>query len=269
VEVVADGFLTATREVTLERGQRQSLAVALDRDDEAPMWRIPPKWTLDLGASFLVVPTFGGDVAGGCDDACERPVGMGFLGLLHGSYELGSGVGFGLEAGYLIATQEVRGRSTSLQPRGMATPTSGTVDDDLRLSGFLGGATIGYHAGAEWPITLQLGAGIMVGELRDERAGSFTAQRGGTFDAYPLADFQTATYFYLDPGIRAGFRFAEHFELAASVQALMLIGISTPTWDNSLELAAGADGVASYADDELMGGFVMMVAPGLNLRYDY
>jgi hypothetical protein len=208
-------------------------------------------------------------VAGGCEEGCERPVGLGFLGLLHGSYELGSGVGFGLEAGYLFASQQVRDRSTTLTPHGMPAATAGGVDDDLRLHGFVGGATIGYHAGSEVPISLQLGAGIMAGEVRDERAGRFAAQHGGTFDAYPVAVFDAATYFYADPEIRVGYRFAEHFELALSVQALMLIGISTPTWDSSLELAAGSDGVATYAEEELMGGFVMMVAPGLNLRYDY
>jgi hypothetical protein len=269
VEVKAEGFLSASRAVALQKGQRETVEVALERDEEAPLWRIPPKWTVDLGTSLLIAPTLGGEVAGNCGGGCSRTVGLGALAMLHGSYELGSGLGFGLEAGYLFASQSVSGREGTLQPHGLATATPGLVDDSLRYQAFIGGAALGYHLGSDFPVTLRVGAGVVTGQLRDERTGTFQAQHGGSFAASPVADFEWATYFYVDPAIRAGYRFAEHFELSASLQALMLIGISTPRWDKTLELGAGSDGAASYADEQLMGGFVLMIAPGLNLRYDY
>ena len=57
--------------------------------------------------------------------------------------------------------------------------------------------------------------------------------------------------------------------LTASVQALMLIAISAPKWNPDLELAAGSDGAGAYADEAVMGDFVISVAPGANLRYDF
>ena len=269
VEVKAEGFLDASRDVTLQKGQREVVDLVLERDEEAPMWRVPAKWTVDLATSLLIAPTFGGDVAGNCSGGCSRSVGLGVLAMLHGSYELGSGVGFGLEAGYLYAGQSLSGRDATIQPHGLSTPTPGLVDDSLRYQGFVGGAALGYHLSGDYPVTLRVGTGVVVGQLRDERNGVFQAQHGGSFSAYPVADFEWGTYYYVDPAIRAGFRFADNFELAASVQALMLIGISTPRWNKSLELAAGSDGVGSYADDQLMGGFVFMIAPGLDLRYDF
>ncbi len=269
VEVKAEGFLSETREVTLQKGERPVLDISLEQDEEAPMWRLPSKWTADVSGALVVVPTFGGDVAGGCSDGCERSVGLGGMALVHGSYELGSGLGFGLELGYLMAAQDVTDRESSLMPIGMSTATGGTADDSLRLQGFMAGATIGYHLGDGYPVVFRLGAGVLYGELRDERSGTYQAQNGGSFDAYPVADFASATYLYLDPGVRAGVRFAEHFELTAGVQALMLIAIAAPTWDDSTELGAGADGIGTYPDEQTLGDFVLGVAPGVNLRYDY
>jgi hypothetical protein len=208
-------------------------------------------------------------VAGACENNCSRSVGLGALALMHGTYELGSGLGFGLELGYLLGVQNVSDRDTVVNPHGAASPTPGTASDDMRLQGFVGGATIGYHLGEDFPFQLQLGAGVVVGEFRDERAGHFNAQHGGSFDAFPISDFSSATYFYVDPEIRAGVKLAEHLELSASVRVLMLIGLSTPTFSSETELAAGSDGIATYGADQLMGDFVLTVAPGLNLRYDY
>ena len=85
----------------------------------------------------------------------------------------------------------------------------------------------------------------------------------------PTVAFSSATFVYLDPGIRAGVRFAEKFELTASVQALMLIAVAPPKWDNTVEVNAGTDGIGTYADEQLTGGFVVGIAPGANLRYEF
>ena len=269
VEVKTDGFLPAVRVVQLEKGQRENVALQLERDDDAEIWRKPSKITVDVSTSFVVAPTFGGDVAGTCSGDCARSVGIGGLGLVHGGYEFGSGIGLGLEAGYLIATQDVEGRAGGLTPHGVATPNRGTVNDALRLTGFLAGVTAGYHVGERFPALFRLNAGVLVGQLRDERAGSFRSADGSSSIAtYPVVDFPTATYFFVDPEIRLGARFARHFEVSAGVQLLMLIAVNQPKWDQTIQLAAGPDGIGTYPADALTGGFVLMVAPGVSLRYD-
>ena len=268
VEVKTDGFLPVARTVALQKGQRETLTMQLERDDDAPLWRKPSKITFDVSTSFVLAPTFGGDVAGGCTGDCSRSLGLGGLMLLHGGYELGTGFGIGAQAGFLLATQDVTGRAGSLTPHGL-DPNSGTLDDALRLTAFIGGATAGYHFGQSLPVLLRLGAGVVVGEVRSERSGTFETTAGTLFNADPATDFQSATYFYAAPEIRVGTRFAGSFELSLGVQALMMFALSQPKWDKTIELPASTDGIGTYPDESLMGSFVLMLAPGASLRYDF
>ncbi|MBW2457108.1 MAG: PEGA domain-containing protein [Deltaproteobacteria bacterium] len=269
IEAKADGFLPASRTIELQKGQRENVAIKLEQDEDAPRWRKPSKWTVDVGASFVMAPTLGGDVADRCGDGCEDPMGLGGLFMVNGSYELGSGLGFGIELGYLIATKEVAKRESELTPNGTTTANVGTATDNLRLSALLAGASAGYHFGEDYPVTLRVGAGVLWGQLRNERSGHFPAQHGGEFDAFPVVDFPTATYVYIAPAARAGYRLTEHLELSVQIQALLLVGLSQPKWDESLEVAAATDGIARYSDETLMGSFVGMFAPGVDLRYTF
>lgn len=267
--IEAEGFLTAERTVELRPGTRETLAVELERDEDAPMWRKPPKWTVDGTAGFVVLPSFGGDVSDSCGQGCSAAPGVGALAMVHGGYELGNGLGFGLELGYFFASQDVSGRSAALVPNGLSEANSGTADDNLRLQGFLAGATVGYHLGEDYPVTFRLGAGVLVGQVRDERNGTFTTRDGDPYTTFPVATFSSATYFYADPSIRAGFRFAESWELTGIVQALLMVGISQPTFDETLEVGAASDGIGTYESETLTGTFFVAIAPGANLRYQF
>ncbi|WP_237245516.1 MULTISPECIES: PEGA domain-containing protein [Sorangium] len=269
VEVKADGFVSEARTVTLQKGQRQSLRVALELDEDAEIWRKPPKVTLDASASFLVAPTLGGEIMSGCGSGCSRGIGLGGLGMIHGGYELGSGIGVGIELGALFATQQIEGRPAGLRPVGYPEPLRGTASDALRVGGFLAGATFGYHVGEEFPALLRLGAGVLVDQVRDERTGRFRTTDGAWFNTAPVVDFAPATYFYVDPEARLGLRLGERWELSASLKLLLLIGLSKPAWDNTIELAAESDGIGTYAPESLMGDFVFMIAPGASLRYQF
>ncbi|AUX22727.1 hypothetical protein SOCEGT47_032340 [Sorangium cellulosum] len=269
VEVKADGFLPATRTVTLQKGQRQNLSVSLERDEDAEMWRKPPKITLDASASFLVAPTLGGEITSGCSGGCSSSLGLGGLGMIHGGYEFGSGLGLGVEAGVLFATQQIDERPAGLTPVGFRDPLRGTANDALRLTGFLAGATFGYHLGEAFPTLLRLGAGVLRGEVRDERTGRFETSAGEAFSTYPVVDFAPTTYFYAAPEARLGMRLGERWEASAGLKLLLLIGLSKPAWDRTIELAASTDGIGTYAPDALMGDFVLMVAPGASLRYQF
>jgi hypothetical protein len=269
VDVALEGFLPTSRRVTLKPGGRELVVIVVERDPDAKIWQKPPKITFDLSASFVLAPSFGGDIAGNCASDCASPVGIGGLGLFHGGYELGSGLGFGLAAGYLIAAQNTQGRSVDLVPNGGLPPLSGTADEKLRLSAFVGGATLSYHLGERFPVLLRLGAGVVTGELRDERVGRFQGRNGMPFTTYPVNDFPSATYFYADPELRAGIRLGKRFELSLTMQAMILFALSQPRWDNTIELAASDAGVATYGPEALMGPFSVLLAPGLAARYDF
>jgi hypothetical protein len=116
VEVRYEGYLPVKRQVTLVRGQQDRLALTLERDPEAEIWKKPPKITFDAGVGLAVVPSLGGDVASGCVNPCSRSIGLGGLGLFHAGYEFGSGFSIGGAAGYLIAAQGTEGRGERSAP---------------------------------------------------------------------------------------------------------------------------------------------------------
>lgn len=272
VEIGAPGFLPVVKQFRLERGAREVVNVQLERDPDSPLWKKPSRWAFDISAGVSIMPSFGGDVAGKCTGTCAGPVALGGLGLFHAAYELGSGLGFGLSLGYLISAQNITGRSTQLTPyaqNGLPAPQSGTVDDSLRMSSFLGGANIHYHLGEKVPVMFRLGVGAMVGRVRDERKGTFKQTGGKSYNTFAVADVQTAAYMYFDPEAKVGIRLGKHSELSLGVQVLMLLALSQPKWNETIEVGAGADGIGRYKPDALLGQFVFGVVPTVSYRYDF
>jgi hypothetical protein len=268
VEVIAEGFLPAQRQVNLARGEREVLTIKLERDDDSEFWRKPPKLVVDLSTALTILPSFGGDVADGCRSGCSRSIGLGGMLQLQAGYELGAGPGFGLMGGYLRAEQETTNRTASLVPVNVA-PRVGATTDKLLLRGAMIGATAWFRFGEQYPALLRIGAGALLGSLRGEREGTFTATDGTQFKTYPVDDSPAARYLFIEPEVRVGFRFADRFVASAGVQALMLIAPSPPKWNDSLELSASTDGIATYPAETLSGGFVFGLAPGVSLRYDF
>jgi hypothetical protein len=270
VDVASEGFVTVTREVRFDPGGRNVVAVQLDPDANSVLWRKPPRWTLEANAGPVFIPSFGGEVAGNCTQPCSTSVAVGGLGLFHAGYQRGSGLGFGLSLGYLIATENVTDRRTQLTPHGYppSASQSGTVNDDLRLSAFLGGATVAYRLDEKTPVLFRLGAGLVLGQLRDQRTGKFTSSDGTAYQTFPVADLEGITSFYLDPGIRVGIRLGDHVDLSLGAQILMMLALSQPSWKQSIEVGAGKDGVGNYAAGATMGSFIFGLAPTASLRYD-
>jgi hypothetical protein len=273
VEVRAEGFLPVSKRVNIERGGRLIEKIPLPRDPNAEVWRKPSKVFFDASVGLTIVPTFGGDVAGaGCSGDCSRSVGLGALGLFHGGYELGSGFGVGLTAGYLIAAQSVTERKTELVPNGKdkSLPAQeGVADDRLRLSAFLGGATASYHLGERYPVLIRAGVGALLGQVRDERQGDFRTRKDVLYKTYTVVDFPKATYLYINPEVRGGIRLGDHFELTGGLQVLMLLALSQPRWNEKIEVAASTDGIGTYRSGQVMGDFVLTLTPTVDLRYDF
>ncbi|KYF82937.1 hypothetical protein BE20_00795 [Sorangium cellulosum] len=279
IEVRDEGFVPVTRQLNFARGQQEKLTIALPRDDDAEVWKKPSKLVVDLTTGFAVVPSLGGDVAGRCDGGCSRSVGLGGLGLLHAGYELGSGVGFGATLGYVLAYQKTAARAATVTPYGLS-PEPGAADDQLRLSGLVAGGSAGWRLGERFPLLLRLGAGVVIGTVRDQRT-RFTPNDGTNADDVIHVDAAessaSAFYFYLDPEARVSVHLGERFELSAGLQALMFFALAEPSFDDRQDVGVShrvagdreRPGVASYPGDALTGRTVALLVPSLGARYAF
>ncbi|WP_104981641.1 hypothetical protein [Sorangium cellulosum] len=156
-----------------------------------------------------------------------------------------------------------------LGPVGYRDPLGGTASDALRLGGILAGVTVGYHVEQRFPLLFRLGAGALIGQMRDERTGRFRTTAGEWFNTAPAASFSSAAYLYVAPEARLGARLAEHFEVSVGLKMLILIALDQPRWDPSIAIPASSDGVGTYQPDAVMGDAVLMIAPGVSLRHDF
>jgi len=167
-----------------------------------------------------------------------------------------------------VAFQSATQRDAEVVPVGLQ-PQSGKADDALRLDGFAAGATAWLRFGEKFPVGFRLGAGALIGRVRDERAGTYAARNGATLEPPDVADQQSATYFYIHPEVSLGFRLSPKFELGAGIGSMMLIAPREPRWDNKKQFFTGVDGVATYPNDRLTGGFVFTIVPAIRARYDF
>jgi hypothetical protein len=268
IAIAAEGFTPETRQIRLARDERKVLAVELPRDPSSSLWRKPSRFTVELTGAVPLAPTFGGDMLRDCTGACSHGIGVGGYGVFRGGYELGSGFGFGVTAGYLLVQQSTTGRATELKPTGLAV-NPGTVDDRLTLRGFVAGAFAGVSIGERTRFHLRLGAGALIGSVGDRRSGTFETGGGSKYDIGPIGVAPFATFLYVDPEIRLGFRVSSHLELSLGALGLILVDLSRPTWDASRPIFAAADGAGTFAPERLTGSIVVLITPGVGIRYDF
>lgn len=285
VEVTAEGFLPATRAIALARDGREVLAVELKRDPGSPFWRKPPpppRFLVEMGTAVLIVPSFGGDVAGTCGTGCSAGVGAGSYGVLRGGYQLSSGIGFGASFGALSVTQATSGRRTSLNlvgdparatsAMGAAGDTTapGQVEDVLRLRGLLLGAWVGYALDAGLPIHFRLGAGGVFGSMSDARRGSFTARTASApdYSVGTVVGTQAARFVFVTPEVRVGWSLGEHIQVNAGLEVPVLFAVSRPVWREADGIHAGPDGYGWFSAETLVSGVVVGVAPTVGARFE-
>ncbi|WP_437746994.1 PEGA domain-containing protein [Sorangium sp. So ce1504] len=270
VEVAAEGFLPERREVSLRRDERRALTVPLSRDPRSPFWRKPPPpphFLVELSTAVLFVPDFQGDVAGNCPGECRRTVGVGRYGVLRGGYELSSGLSLGASLGVLSATQNMSGRSTSLNIVG-GSPKTIDVDDVLRLGGLFVGGWLGYAIDAGLPIRLRLGAGGLFGSMSDARRGAFDASDQVRHEIGTFVQIQPAHFVFVTPEVRVGLPLGRHVELNAGLELPVHVAVSRPRWSEAKGVHAGPDGYGWFNDDALVGGLFFSVAPAVSARFD-
>ena len=273
IESAQEGFLPFARVVTLEDDNREVIAAELLRDPSSPLWnQSRPRVVLELDAAFAVAPKLGGDVAG-CASPCRTRPALGFAALGRGVYQFRSGFGIGVEAGYLLLKTSVDDRATTLTPTGFRNP--GTAHDALTLGGLIAGGNAAMRLGSKAPLTLRLGAGVLLGSVSDQRSGDFATQARASkpSHAYSVADVgesPAARYFYLTPEVRVALPIGDHVELSAGVQAMVLIALSQPKWvGDQKQVLAGGDGSGTFPDETLTGKTIVVIAPGLGARYAF
>jgi hypothetical protein len=204
----------------------------------------------------------GGDVGG----ATGLPLGA--AGRVHVGYELRSGLGLGLDAGYMYVASSSGARDSVLRPVGKPAVT-GTVTDKLSLKGLLVGAAAHLHKGEKFPFLLRLGVGALLGNTNDRRSGDF-ALAGQP----PLAieNARTATdvsYLYVAPEARIGYRIADRVELSVGVDVMLMVALKEARWDPNSAVVLGNQGLATYPDESLVGTTVLVVNPGIGARFDF
>jgi PEGA domain len=290
IEVAQDGFIAFSQQISLGKGERKIVTAQLDRDPTSPLWgaSAKSKFVVEIDGAFTMAPVFGGDVVASCTGGCSPPLPIGALGMLHAAYQLPTGLGFGLEGGYLALSDSLKGRTAQVVGTRLLAPEQpGTADDQISLRGLVIGASGAFHRGDTWPLTVRIGVGAFIANARDARTGSFKTS-AATINQTPYTTDDTeahsATYLYAAPEVRFGRRFGDHLEINVGVQLWILSALSRPSWQDVNPVLAGPitappgwtpamkpynDGEGGFGSQTLTGGFLFCVAPGLGLRYEF
>lgn len=270
VEATAEGYLPFRRVVVLEKDRPETVLAKLERDPQF-LAGPKPRLAVELDAALAVGAAFGGELSDGCTGGCSAGVPLGGHGVLHGIYQLGSGFGFGLDAGYLLAFRSLEGQASSLAPQGRPANV-GTQDDALRLSGLTAGASALYRVGEAWPLTARLGAGVLLGSLRDERTGTFTNTTGEVYRV-SVPESVAATYLYVAPELRVAKLVTKDLELSLGAEVLLMTALAQPSWRDRTPVltsnGATGDGLARFGERTTAGSLLVFVSPGIGARYTF
>ncbi len=266
IEVAQNGFVPQERVLELAPGKTERLAVGLERDPNSPLWRVenPPKVFVELTPSFPLGIALGGDV--GASGSSGFPLGV--LGRVHGGYELRSGLGFGIDAGYLYITRDVSGRPETLRPVGKPD-SPGTANDTLSLRGLLVGASGQLHKGEKLTYLARLGIGAFFANAVDQRSGQFTPAGGGPIDVPTARTAADVSYLYVAPELRIGYRIADHVEINGGLDAMLMVALSEARWNRQNGVVLGNQGFAAYDEATLFGSTLFLLNPGVGARFDF
>ncbi len=269
IEVAQNGFLPQLRQLDLAPATPERIAVQLERDPDSPLWQAQkkPRIFVELAPSFPVALLLGGEVSDG--GSASFP--LGFTGRARIGYELPSGLGFAIDAGYLYLARNVDGRETVLRPVGKPV-APGTASDKLSLKGLLVGGSAMLHRntfGEKLPLTLRVGVGALLANATDRRSGEFTPAGGAALMVDTAKTSVDVPHLYIAPEVRVGYRLGDHFELSAGVEIMVLVALKAARWDTTSGVVLGNQGLAGYDDQTLFGSTLLLVNPGVGARFDF
>ena len=282
VDVTVEGFLAGRRSINLGTAKREVVAITLERDLSAPMWRevVPPAFAFELRFGPAFAPSFASALDDGCTSSCSGGVAVGSLTTLDAGYRFGSGFGIALELGYLSMRERLRDRPAELTPNGLA-PSAGFASDDVHLRGGLAGLSFELQRGTAVRIGARLGAGVLLASVSDTRSGTFMNTEGAGATPYsivPVRESASGQYAYAAPRLKVGFRMRKFLELGFGVTGLFGLALSRPTWPDSARSLAGdctgqikyprCLGTATFGADSLAGSPLIVLAPEVTLRFE-
>jgi hypothetical protein len=269
IEVAQAGFLPQGRTLDLPATAHERLAVQLERDPDSPLWQAQKKPLIfvELGGGFPLALLLGGDVT----DSGSASFPLGIVGRAHVGYELPTGLGFGLAAGYLYLARDVDDRQTLIHPVGKPD-APGTASDKLSLKGLLLGGTAHLHRntfGERFPLLLRVGVGAFLASATDRRSGDFTPAGGTSLHVDTAKTSVAVPHLYIAPEARVGYRLGSRLELSAGVEVMVLVALEQARWDRTNGVVLGNQGLAGYDSQALFGSTVLLVNPGVGARFDF
>ncbi len=269
IEIAQNGFLPQRREIDLPAGRQERLAIQLERDPDSPLWqeKKKPRIFAEVAPSFPIALVVGGDIAS--SGSASFP--LGFAGRAHLGYELTTGLGFSVDAGYLYLTRSIDGRDSVLHPVGKPE-ARGSADDKLSLKGLVLGGSAQLHRGTfgeKVPLLLRLGIGVFLANANDRRSGEFTPAGGAPLTVPTTRTSTDVPHLYIAPEVRVGYRLSDRLEISFGVEVMILVGLSDARWDPQNGVVLGNLGLAGYDNQTLIGSTLFLVNPGLAARFDF
>jgi hypothetical protein len=273
VELRAEGFVSELRRVSAVAKKEAVVEVSLRAAAEGSQGK-PGRVLLEADADFGIAPSLGGNVSSKSAPA------IGFLTVGHAGYELGSGLGFLLDAGFLSLSERLASHPVALHPVGIPQDNLGSAEDKIRLSGLTVGASAQYHQGEKLPVTGRLGVGVLLATARDARTGTaFTNARmvGGVLvpaASYPfdVTESPKASYLYVAPELRQGLRLGAHAEITFGLRALIMVALTQPKWADEKPVEPGVTyrvGQLTFGPQQVTGNLIVVFVPGVGFRADF
>ena len=270
IEARLVGHRPLRREVGLVAGQDTVVDAVLEPEARAEPLRASFAVELDVGLPLGLAT--GGELAASCAGACSASPPIGLRAVLHGAYLTGSGVGVGLDLGTLVAFRSLTARPERLAPVGIPSGNAGAVDDALRLAALTVGPSVHYRVDGGG-LLLRAGGGLLLGRARDVRTGALETTKGARYEV-DHGESDGASYVYVAPELRVGWRLGRRFELDAGVELLMAFALAEPRWRDEGRVPTSndprdpGDGIGTFGDRTMFGSFLFFVVPGIGGRFD-
>lgn len=271
VEVGAEGFVAVEQSIELLVDRPASITVRLARDPNSALWRAenPPRIFIEGIAAGAFIPSTGGDVFSGCTGDCTSSAPLGGAFSLRGGYQFSSGIGLGLELGYLWAQGRVTDRELSVETIPSNAPAPATATERVTLRGVMLGAGASLQRGKDWPWTVRLGGGVLLGSVDTFREATVALPGATDPPQYgPLTTRVQTAFAYVAPEFRLGRRVGS-VELSLGVAPALLLPLSEPSFPNRPEGEATSAGFFRFPNESLTGSPLFMVQASVGLRYSF
>ena len=264
-------------QVPLERGKREALFVSPAARSAArrsgARRRRPRTGSLEIDGGVPLASSLGGDVVDGCTGACAPRPRRRLAIVLRGGYELGSGFGFGLTAGYVHLRQTTSSRPTVLVPVGASSPdafiTAPPTTPSPSATAPSSAPGSARRSATASPSTSASAPGSSRASATDTRSGHFKTPSGDAYDLVPAATAEGVAFFHLGPEVRVGAKLTKNVEINAGSRRWSSSRSRRRSGTRRASSAPAANGVGTFPADRILSSPVVAIEPGLGVRYQF